>query len=369
MRTEHLDRARDLFPLIDEAAGKSQGMPLSSDVVEAMRDAGLFGVMVPEAVGGTELPITDVMDVWAEISRADGSAGWCLMASAAATAYFGAWCGPDLTDVMFADGVPISAGQFAPNGTAKVVGDTYVLNGKYNFGSGANHAEWMGAGVITEVAEGENPDYLFCIYPAAEAQLDGNWNVLGLQATASYDYHIDDVTIPAANTFNFFSATRHNGGPVYDLGVMVLTCAGHAAFALGVVRRALDEAIAIAQTKQRMGHASKLGESEHYLMQLGALESRYRAGKAWLYNTFAAAEAYVTEHGEPSPTLANECKQATTWVTQDGADVVRSAYLMTGTTALRDGALQRAFRDIHAGTQHVLGSGGTKEFAQDLLNS
>jgi hypothetical protein len=29
--------------------------------------------------GGAELPLLDALDVFAEVARADGSAGWCLM--------------------------------------------------------------------------------------------------------------------------------------------------------------------------------------------------------------------------------------------------------------------------------------------------
>ena len=60
---------------------------------------------------------------------------------------------------MFADGVPLSAGQFAPNGTATPDGDGYRLNGRYSFGSGINHAHWAGAGVLTEEPEGADPRF------------------------------------------------------------------------------------------------------------------------------------------------------------------------------------------------------------------
>ena len=41
-------------------------------------------------------------------------------------------------------------------------------------------------------------------------------------------------------------------------------------------------------------------------------------------------------------------------VTREGADIVREAYLLGGTSALRDGPLQRCFRDIHAAGQHFM---------------
>ena len=66
--------------------------------------------------------------------------------------------------------------------------------------------------------------------------------------------------------------------------------------------------------------------------------------------------------------LANQTRQATVFLTQEGADIVREAYLLAGTTALRDGPLARCFRDIHAGSQHFFAStAATLDMARDLL--
>jgi len=101
------------------------------------------------------------------------------------------------------------------------------------------------------------------------ASIRGNWDVLGLQSTGSVDYRVHDVHVKKDATFPFFTAKRRRGGPLYDLGVLCLTAAGHAAFAIGVTRRALDELMAIARTKQRMGATTALRDSELFLHGLG----------------------------------------------------------------------------------------------------
>ena len=47
---------------------------------------------------------------------------------------------------------------------------------------------------------GVDPRYLFAIYPVEKARITGNWEVMGLQATASYDYTLEDVFVPATAT-------------------------------------------------------------------------------------------------------------------------------------------------------------------------
>jgi alkylation response protein AidB-like acyl-CoA dehydrogenase len=368
--TPLLAAARELRSHIDANAAKAGQAPVPPETVEALREAALFGAMTPRVLGGAELPLLDAIDVFAEVARADGSAGWCLMAGASAVAYFGAYCEDDFVERLFADGVPLVAGQFAPNGTGVPEEGGYRVNGSYQFGSGIHYAEWVGAGFLVPPPEGSDlpARYLFGVVPKDQVELRGNWDVLGLGATASWDYGIRDAFVPEGATFLFAAPTRRRGGPVYELGVIAQTAAVHAGFAEGVTRRALDELRAIAKTKVRMGAGTFLKDDERFLDSLGTLESRFRSARAWMREAFARAERTVHATGRIDPVENNELRQATVHLTQEGADIVRQAYLLAGTTALRDGPLQRCFRDIHAGSQHFFASpASTLDFARDLM--
>jgi alkylation response protein AidB-like acyl-CoA dehydrogenase len=365
-----LAAARELRSTIDANAVKAAGSPVPPETVDALRKVGLFGAMTPRELGGAELSLVDAIDVFAEVARADGSAGWCLMAGASAAAYFGAYCESEFVDELFAAGVPLVAGQFAPNGTGVPEDGGYRISGSYQFGSGIHYAEWVGAGFLVHPPEGSDAParYLFGVVPKNMVELRGNWDVLGLDATASFDYAIQDAWVPEGATFLFAAPTRRRGGPVYELGVIAQTAAGHAGFAMGVTRRALDELAAIARTKVRVGAGSFLKDDERFLHALGTLESRYLSSCAWVRETFEAIERTAVETSRLDPRENNAVRQATVHVTQEGADIVRQAYLLAGTTALRDGPLQRCFRDIHAGSQHFFASpASTLDYARDRM--
>ena len=91
---------------------------------------------------------------------------------------------------------------------------SFHITGNYSFGSGLEHADWAGSGSVTQPEEG-NPDYIFAVVPKAEAEVIGNWDVMGLRSTASYDYKIDS-DVPADRTFSMFGFTRHRGGKQFD---------------------------------------------------------------------------------------------------------------------------------------------------------
>ena len=370
MPTSPLDAARDLFDELDSNAWSTPpGEPIPRASMDLLIGAELLGLMVPRAVGGHELALPDIVDVYEEVSRADGSTGWCYFAADCTAAYFGAYLDDAGAAIVFADGVPLMAGQFAPNGTAAVHGDELVINGDYQFGSGIAHAAWVGAGVLTKAADGSDPEYLFACFPAAKAEWRGNWDVLGLQATASYDYGLRDVHVPRSQAFNFFQPIVHRGGPLYALGVLPLTAAGHAGWALGVTRRVLDELAGIAGSVTRLGATSSLAANERFRYEFGVLEGRLRAGRAWVREACAAAEAEATRDGAVSPLTACLLREACRKVNQDGADIARQAYLLAGTRALRDGPIQRCFRDLHAGSQHFFASPAAAiELAANLLD-
>ena len=113
--------------------------------------------------------------------------------------------------------------------------------------------------------------------PRSDVELQGGWDVMGLQSTASWDYQATDVRVPDNATFDFFFPHRYRGGTMYDMGVLPLTAAGHAGWAIGLVRRALDELRRMATTKKRMASKGPMRDSEFVLMRLGQLEARFAA--------------------------------------------------------------------------------------------
>lgn len=343
-------------------AAAPPGEPFDRSALELIAEAGLSGLVVPIDVGGADLPLVEVVEIWAELSRADASIGWCAFASDSALAYFGAYLPDDGAAEIFGGvdrtaTLPVMAGQFAPNGTGTPTAAGWSVDGDYRFGSGMPHADWAGAGFFTAPTDGSDPAYLMGCFPARLIEPRGNWDVLGLRSTCSIDYGVRGVEIPASRAFDFFAPTVHRGSAKHHLGVIPLTAAGHAAWAIGVSRRMLDELAVVAGATTRMGAPSSLAESEHFCIEFARLESRQRAARAWALEMAAAAETECsTLSGPPTARTADLLRQACVHANREAVEIARVAYGLAGTAALRDGPLQRCFRDLHAGAQHYFAS-------------
>lgn len=362
-------QATALFHELDAiGAAAPAGASFDPAAIDLIVDAGLFGISVPKEVGGNELALLDVVDVWSELARADGSIGWVAFAMDSALSYFGSYLAEDGVADLFDDGLPRLAGQFAPNGTAVADGADWVVDGSYQFGSGLTLATLAGCGFFARPANGGDAGYRFGLTPIDHAQVQGNWHVLGLQGTQSVDYTLAGVRIPDRHTFDFFAPVCHRGSAMHRFGVLPLTAVGHAAWALGVTRRILDE-LQEAATRTRMGAPSSIAESDHGLITIARLESTYASGRAWIREVCETAEAECETSGEfLSVATSNLVRQACVHVNQTGVDIADEAYRLAGTVALRDGPFQRAFRDLHAGGQHFFASNAASiDWARTLL--
>ena len=373
--TDPVAAARSLAELIDaEAAATDSAGTLSGPIVDGLADAGLFGLLIPRVLGGTEADTLTTLAVFEELSRADGSSGWSFLANATTSAFAAAYTGAAAVTAMFTGSDPVvHAGMLGPRGEAKQVDGGYLVSGHFSFGSGIGHATWVGAGTLV-TKDGEFvatpsglPEMRVVFVPRGQVVLRDNWNVLGLSGTGSYDYDLPEQFVDEAFTFPLTQEQTQRGGPVYRLGVLTLTSIGHCGFALGVARRALEEITRLADTKTRMGATSPIRDQQLFQHDFVLQDAALRAARAFAVEVFGDLQATVDRGDAVDPEQAQRARQVTTYATGVAAEVVRFAYTWAATDALRPSALQRCFRDIHAATQHIFVDSGTLTAAAPLV--
>ena len=342
-----------------EADAAERADTMTAPVIDALRESRLFWIMVPRELGGLEADVVTAITVFEELAYADGSTGWSMMANATGTCFAAIYPEDAAVEVMFGgDEPPIVAGMFGPAGRLRRDGDGFVLSGSFQFGSGCAHSTWLSAGAMEldggEVAVSPSgfPAIRVSFVPIDHVELRGNWDVMGLVGTGSFDYSIDDEPVDPAFTFLLLEANHRHGGPQYGLGLLGMTASGHTGSALGVGRararrdRRDREVEAAPRRRARGGAAAVPARVRH--ARRGDPPAR-----AFVMEAFADAEAAAIADGMPSLVQIQRMRQATTYATRIAADAARFAYTWAGSSGLRPGIVQRCFRDIHAGTQHV----------------
>lgn len=344
-----VERARGLRSLIDEHAdaGDARG-ELAPEVVDALHENRIFGMWVPQSLGGSELNPIASLELIEELTAADASTGWVTMAASLAIGTGGAYLGDEAVEQLFSgERFPVIAGQGTRPGKATTTDGGFLLSGSWSFASGIKHSGYIHTLAIIE----ETGEPRIFVLPVGEATLIDNWDVMGLRATGSIDYTIDNVFVPEAYT-HFAVSESTDRGALYALGIIHIAAICHTGWALGVARRMLEELRSSAQAKT--GRPGQMVDSDSFHGDYARAESSYRAARAFAFETWRDVEAAL-DHGEPlSVRQKTIVRLVINQVTSAAHDVCMFVYKAGGTSALRAGTIQRYFRDMHAGTQHVI---------------
>ena len=358
-----LAMAKSIESIITAGATEAEQLrTLPPATVDALWHSGLMHWMNPREAGGQEPSLVEMLETWLELARQDATVGWIGIANFPSAAFAAAFLDDDGFKEVFTDNDNriTMGGQFAPNGMAEVVEGGYQLSGAWSFGSGTGHSQYVVGGFIPlrngEMTFLENgmPEMLVAVMPRDQINFTDNWNVTGLKGTGSYDYNVQDTFVPEARVFPLFTREPKRGPDIFKLGVMPLTGAGHAAWALGVARSALDDIFQVAKEKTRMGDESTLGNKLTFQRDLAHHEAMWRAANAGVFEAYSRVEAQILAGQELTPTMRADMRISATYATEAAKDIVTFAHLAAGTTAIREGSrLERAFRDMYTGSQHA----------------
>jgi len=354
-----------LLPMVEAKANDAEAQGyLTDDVVAAMRRAGLYTMLFPREVGGPELSPYDAMTVIERLAYAHASAGWCVIGGNMEGTTLAIYVEEEGIKKVFANGPDITiAGNGVPRGFARPVEGGYMIRGRWAYGSGIQHAEWVHTGCFItdpsgkDVVMGPNgqPKIVVTHHPRSTIKLLGNWDVLGLRATGSFDYTIADAEelfVPTYMTYDFDIGAPRRGSAQGALGLAGFSAWAHSAWAVGVGRRMLDELVKV--IVQRQDPFGKSSESASFKFQFAQAEAKYRAARALVHETWQDVSATCDRGDAPSLDQMTMIKLSLRHVHDAISDVATFAHRSARGASLHNTAMQRFYRDIHSGTQHIL---------------
>jgi alkylation response protein AidB-like acyl-CoA dehydrogenase len=339
------------------AAGHDADGSFPVDDFADLRDAGLFGVLVPARLGGAGAGFADYAMVAHELARGHGTTALVFNMHASVT---GALSAVD-ESLSAALGVPdealkardevlAAAAQGAwyavamsergagsrlsqLSTTYERTPDGYRIRGAKTFVSGAGHAD--GYLVAARSAGDQSVVSQFLVPAGADGlRVERTWDSLGMRATRSDDLHLD-VTVPEGALL----------GGVEGLALVVAQLmphwliASYAAVYVGVAQAAVDAAAAHLR-ERKLGHLPAV---------------RARLGRADA--AVAAARLVVTEAARRVDAAPGD-PETNRWVWRakllagtTAAEVAASMLEAAGTSASRRGhPLERLFRDARCGS-------------------
>lgn len=359
--TEPLVRACTIAPAIAEAAEEiERTQRLPPKILDALHEARLFRMLYPRSVGGDEVEPGAYVRALEELSRTDGSVGWCV-SIANSTGLIAAYMDPGAARAIWGD--PRATVAWGPPNESRAIAvpGGYRVTGRWDFASGCRHSSWMGAHGCVVAPDGSlrlngngRPTLRSWLFPAKSATLLDNWNPIGLRGTASESYEVHDLFVPEE-----YSATREDPalrrerGRLYAFPQQTLYSVGIATVALGIARGMLDAFVELACRKTPRG-MGRLADSAVIQAEVARAEARLGAARAYLLDTLADIHAGA---GDVAPIGVPErarVRLAAAHAISNAVAVADITYKAAGVDAIFPGSpFERRFRDIHTVSQQI----------------
>ncbi|SES40630.1 acyl-CoA dehydrogenase family protein [Actinokineospora terrae] len=351
---EILDRARALAPVLRERAEEiERERRLPPDVVESLRATGVFRMGFARDRGGPELDSVQQTEVIEALAHGDAAAGWCAMIGSDTGLYAGFLDRP-VAERMFPSLDMVTAGLLFPNGRAEAVPGGLRVTGRWQFGSGVTHADWVisGAfryrdGVPEPGPDGSAHGSVLVMVPRAQVEVLDTWHTTGLAGSGSCDYTITDVFVPTEHTFTF-ADVRGATGVLAHPEVHMRNMPG---VALGVARAALDH------TRDA---AVAAGRAEDYRTQitLADCEADFAATRQGVYGALRRQHEVLATGGTLDDLTALEraaLPLSRRHAFRTARSIVTRLYDLTQTSAIyRPSPLDRWLRDTTTMCQHIV---------------
>jgi alkylation response protein AidB-like acyl-CoA dehydrogenase len=322
-----------------------------------LRTAGLFGLLVPERLGGLGASYADYAKVAYELARGNGATALVFNMHASVTGALGGV--PDemarsfgVPDAFFTDRDRILAaaaqGAFYAvamsergvgsrlsqlNTRYEAVDGGFHIKGAKSFCSGAGHAD---AYLVAARSAADDELVSQFLVPAGEGvTVEPTWDSLGMRATSSHDLHLD-VTVPATALL----------GGVEGLALLIAQLmphwmvASYAAVYVGVAQSCVDAAV------EHLSNGRGLGKLPSVRARVGRADAAVAAARLVVDE---AARRVAAAPGDP---------ETNRWVWRakylagtTAMDVAASMLEAAGTSASRRGhPLERLFRDARCGS-------------------
>ncbi len=371
--------AKALAPQIRAARDEIESQrKLPGSLTNAMAEAGLFQIYVSKLIGGPEIDPLTAFRAVEELSRVDGSVGWCSFVANSISIYTG-WLPADLSRDLFGQPLDIrAAGSFRPTGQAETVDGGYRIGGRWNYVSGVDHANWLFLNCNMVDAIGPEPrpaldangvrKTRMMIVPAGAGVIEETWSTLGMRGTGSNDLVIEEAFVPSERTFLLFDPSLLEGSLYDPRTATVSNWTLTAANALGMARGAMDIFVRLATESGSTTAPTLLRDRTPVQTIVGEAEAIISGARAYVLDTVGTLWESSCQGALDPGSQVLQARLAITHAIRESVRAVDMLFHAAGTNAIHESNdLELFFRDIHTAAQHIAGLHSNFEYGGQAL--
>jgi 3-hydroxy-9,10-secoandrosta-1,3,5(10)-triene-9,17-dione monooxygenase len=357
-------RAQTLVPQLRERAPRTEELRhLPPETERDLHEAGLFRILQPKRVGGSEFDYVALVDVADVIGRADASVAWNLVNLASHHWMLGMFDQRAQDLIWDKDPDALIASSFVfPAGRARRVDGGYLLRGNWPFLSGVDSSEWsMLAAIVATDDEADGIEYRIFLLRRSDTRIIDTWNASGLKGTGSNNVDVNDVFVAEAMTLAVADlgggptpGSAVNPNPLYALPVFSLFPYVLSGVALGNAQACLEDYIQVARHRASTYNRARLGDLQSTQIKIAQASAKIDAARLIMRATCIDAMADARRGHIPDMAAKTKARRDGAYSVNLCTEAVSLLFSASGARGLfTSGALQRQFRDAHAINSHI----------------
>ncbi|MCY1392370.1 Flavin-dependent monooxygenase, oxygenase subunit HsaA [compost metagenome] len=204
---ELVKRAEALQPLLRQHAVEAErNRRAAEESIEAIREAGLFRLMVPRRFGGHEGTLRSHLEVSAALAEACGGTAWVVALINVCAWFTSLFCERAQQVVFGANPDARVAGVFNASPNTRRVDGGLVVSGKWYFSSGSLHSDWAVVGAEERDANGALVAQYLALIPKEQYSIEDTWFTTGMRASGSNCIVANEVFVPDHRLLNMGAA-------------------------------------------------------------------------------------------------------------------------------------------------------------------
>jgi indole-3-acetate monooxygenase len=344
--------------LREKSAEIDETRKLPHDVVERLRQAGMFRLMMPKEWGGPELRPSQQVEIIEELAKANASAAWCVMIGCD-SGFFVGYLDETAAREIYPRLDMVTAGAVVPSGRAERVEGGYRVTGQWAFGSGVSHADVVGLSCVLfengAPIRKSNGGPITCgfLTPAANVEVVDNWHTTGMRGTGSSDYRVKDLFVPERYLFNLRPPARRDGVLWRRATNFLPKVSG---VPLGAARAAIDHVVETMKTKVEILSGRPYKNMPRVQTVVAEAEMMLGAARAYVFAAMDREWQRIERGEQPTVQERADAWLSRVYAAQAARDIIRMLYDAVGSASIysETGPLDRALRDAETFCQHIV---------------
>ena len=355
---EIMRRVAAIAPQLEQNAQRcEEARRVVPESIDLMVRSGLFRILQPSRVHGYEMDFRTFADAATRVSESCPSSGWVLTVIAVHHWCLGAFPEAVQDEIFGAGQDNLIAGTLSWQGTATAVEGGYRVEGRWQFGSGVDNAQWVMLGCADAATRAPG---VHVVVPRGDVEVDDTWRVLGMRGTGSKDVVARGVFVPAYRTIEtrkFFLGQspyiRNHPTNLYRLPAEAILGVLGPTGLLGSAKFALRKFIEHTQQRRVIITGARKVEYVPTQMRVAEAAMEIQSADLLMHEGLRDVDQILA-----TATSTAEQRARLKWIGAYASELCRRAvgrlFAGSGAHAVYDGhPLQAAFRNINVGAQHA----------------